>query len=261
MTFDLAYKSFLSTIREYGMQEQILRGVLVGFSGGADSMLLLHLLLRYQKESRFPLVAVHVHHGIRGENADRDAHFTEEICKSLGVEFCLLHTDVPALAESESIGIEEAARNARYSCFYNIIQSRNDISSIALGHNSTDNLETVIFHLMRGCGSGGLAGIPPVRENIIRPLIGLSREDIRSTLSSTVPHCRTPSTWQHNNPRRTRDDDGQVQDDNSQIQSCIRFLLRSAWRFCNDIQPQEVQILLRGYISGKALSLQDVSVT
>ncbi|MBP3591034.1 MAG: tRNA lysidine(34) synthetase TilS [Clostridia bacterium] len=183
MTFDLAYKSFLSTIREYGMQEQILRGVLVGFSGGADSMLLLHLLLRYQKENRFPLVAVHVHHGIRGETADRDAHFTEEICKSLGVDFCLLHTDVPALAESESIGIEEAARNARYSCFYNIIQSRNDISSIALGHNSTDNLETVIFHLMRGCGSGGLAGIPPVRENIIRPLIGLSKEDIRSALS------------------------------------------------------------------------------
>ncbi len=186
---DAAYESFLSVIRAYNMQESILRGVLVGFSGGPDSMLLLHLLLRYRQEWSFPLLAVHVHHGIRGAEADRDARFAEQACASLGVDFKLVRVDVPMIAAEKRIGTEEAARNARYDSFSDIIQSRSDISTVALGHNSTDNLETVLFHLFRGCGTGGLAGIPPVRDNIIRPLIELTKEEILSALAEkNIPY-------------------------------------------------------------------------
>ena len=180
---EVAYESFLSVIQEYGMQDSILQGVLLGFSGGPDSMLLLHLFLKYRKKCNFPLLAVHVHHGIRGENADRDARFAKQTCDLLGVDFRLVKYDVLALAKESRIGIEEAARNARYSCFNDIIRGRKDISTIALGHNSTDNLETVIFHLLRGCGTGGLAGIAPKRDNVIRPLIHLKKEEILAALN------------------------------------------------------------------------------
>ena len=86
----LAYERFLSSVKEYRMEEKLCRGVLVGFSGGPDSVLLLHLLKRYSEEQQpFKIVAAHVHHGIRGEEADRDAAFAEKVCKSLGVAFVI----------------------------------------------------------------------------------------------------------------------------------------------------------------------------
>lgn len=183
-----AYDRFLATVKEFGMEEKIRSGVLVGFSGGPDSVLLLTLLLRYREAHPFEIVAVHVHHGIRGDNADRDAAFTEEFCKRCGVAFILKKADVPAIAREKKLGIEEAARNVRYSFFDDIISGRSDIAAIALGHNATDNLETVIFHLMRGCGTGGLGGIPPVRDRVIRPLIALSKSEIVSALKeSDIP--------------------------------------------------------------------------
>ena len=180
--FSHAYESFLSVVEDYGMDARMRDGVLIGFSGGPDSVLLLHLLLFYQKKSPFKILAVHVHHGIRGESADRDAAFAQSMCESLNVEFILRSVDVPSLAKEKRIGIEEAARIARYNCFDEIISSRNDVSSIVLGHNATDNLETVIFHLLRGCGTGGLGGIPTVRDGILRPLIALSKAEILSAL-------------------------------------------------------------------------------
>ena len=179
-----AYLSFLHTIKEYGMDKQLKKGALIGFSGGPDSVLLLHLLLRYRKEQgAFPIVAVHVHHGIRGEEADRDAAFSQSVCDALGVPFEVRHVDVPSYAKNNGMGIEEAARDLRYRCFDDIIRSRNDIKTIVLGHNATDNLETVILHLLRGCGGGGLAGIPVTRDNVVRPLLSVSKETVLSALS------------------------------------------------------------------------------
>ena len=180
---DEAYGEFLLSIREHDMEKRISEGILLGLSGGADSMLLLHLLLRYRKEKEFPLLAVHIHHGIRGKSADRDADFCEQACKALGVAFVCKRFDVPSYAKEKRMGIEEAARSLRYSCFDDIIRGRNDVATIALAHNATDNLETVIFHLMRGCGSGGLGGIAPVRDNVIRPLITLTKAQICDALS------------------------------------------------------------------------------
>ena len=189
------YESAASAIDEYGMSDQLRSGVLVGLSGGADSVMLLHFLIEYRKRNfDFPIIAVHVNHNIRGDEAKRDAEFARELADSLGVEFILSSVDVPVMAKELSIGVEEAARDARYSEFARILSGRNDISAIAVAHNSTDNLETVLFNIMRGAGARGAAGIPPVRDNIIRPLINVSKGDICKLLNEAEVEYVTDST-------------------------------------------------------------------
>lgn len=189
------YECARRAIDEYGMTEKLRSGVLVGLSGGADSVLLLRFLLEYRTRSfDFPIVAVHVNHNIRGEEADRDERFAKGLAAELGVEFICISVDVPAIARDISLGLEETARNVRYSEFEKIISSRNDISTIAVAHNATDNLETVIFNIMRGAGTRGAAGIPPIRDNVIRPLINVSKPDICNLLSEGGIEYVTDST-------------------------------------------------------------------
>ncbi len=179
------YATIEKAIFEHNMLEHIMRGVLVGFSGGADSVLLLSFL--YEMKSRgeaFPILACHINHMIRDEEADRDEHFSEEFAKSLGIEFVSHHIDVPKMAEESSLGLEEAARNARYSKFLDIIKGRDDMESICVAHNASDNAETILFNIIRGAGTKGASGIPPVRDNILRPLIYLSKKEITSILDS-----------------------------------------------------------------------------
>ena len=177
------YAAALRAIDDHSMIERIKRGVLVGFSGGADSVMLLLLLLKIKETvCDFPIIAVHINHMIRGDEANRDEGFSRNFCLSLGVEFKAIRIDVPKIAEEKGIGIEEAARNARYSAFADFIADDNRFSTIAVAHNATDNLETVIFNMMRGAGISGMAGIQPVRDNIIRPLIYSSKSDITAVL-------------------------------------------------------------------------------
>ena len=123
------YETAESTVISENMAELIESGVLVGFSGGADSVLLLCFLREYIRRSgkSIPLLAVHVNHGIRGEEADRDECFSMEFAKQLGVEVTSVFIDVPTMSASSGLGIEEAARNARYSVFVDLINGRNDI--------------------------------------------------------------------------------------------------------------------------------------
>ena len=177
------YSDFLSAIATCHMEDMIRGGVVVGFSGGADSVMLLLFLLKYREDNDFPIKAVHVNHSIRGEEADRDENFSKEFCKSLGVDFEAVRVDVPALSKEKNVGIEEAARNARYKIFNDIILADSSFSSIAVAHNATDNLETVIFNMMRGAGIIGVSGIKPVRDNVIRPLIYLPKDSITEALT------------------------------------------------------------------------------
>ena len=182
-------------ISEHNMLEKIKQGVLVGLSGGADSVMLLIYLVELKKRiGDFPILAVHINHMIRGEEADRDELFSQKLSNKIGVQFVSLKIDVPKIAREESISLEEAARNARYLEFQKIINSRNDISYIALAHNATDNMETVLFNVLRGSGSRGAAGIPPVRENIVRPLILVSKKDIIWMLDDAGVEYMTDST-------------------------------------------------------------------
>lgn len=180
------YKIAEATVRDLSMTDHLHKGVLVGLSGGADSVMLLCFLIEYKKRNNldFSIVAAHINHGIRGEEADNDENFCKELCNNLGIELIIKGFSVPSLAKSSGIGIEEAARIARYTAFRMIISGRNDISSIATAHNMSDNAETVIFNILRGSGARGASGIAPVRENIVRPLIKIPKSDIYSALSS-----------------------------------------------------------------------------
>ncbi len=182
-------------IEDYGMAEKLLRGVLVGLSGGADSVMLLLTLCELRKTlGDFVIKAVHVNHMIRDGEAIRDEEFSRELCLKLDIPFSCERVDVPQLAKELSCGTEEAARRARYSIFDKIINVSEDLACVAVAHNSTDNLETIIFNIMRGAGIAGASGIPPVRDNVIRPLIYSSKQDITAALDSIGVSYVTDST-------------------------------------------------------------------
>ncbi len=157
--------------------------VLVGLSGGADSVALTHLLARCAARDGFPLTALHVHHGIRGAEADRDAAFCAAFAKTLGVELVTVRVDVPALAEASGDGLETAARDARYRVFDAVMRERG-IPLLATAHHADDNAETVLFRLCRGTGLNGLCGIPACRRLgdgwVTRPLLPFTKEEILS---------------------------------------------------------------------------------
>ncbi len=170
-TTNIVAGKFETAIKQYNMLDGC-TGILVGYSGGADSSVLLRLLCSLCRERDISLVAVHVHHGIRGDEADRDAEFCRRTCEELGVEFKLIRADIPALARETGRGIEETARDFRYSEFGRILESDARLSHVAVAHNSDDNAETMIFNLVRGCGIDGLGGIAPIRPlgNIALPI-------------------------------------------------------------------------------------------
>ena len=133
--------------------------VFVGFSGGADSMALLFLADRCCRERGVRCEAIHVHHGIRGEEADRDADACRSFCEERGIVLHIRYADVPAYAAEHRLGLEEAARQMRYGIFGEFLEACPD-SVCATAHSADDHLETVLFHLIRGSGIDGLCGIP-----------------------------------------------------------------------------------------------------
>lgn len=168
-------KQFGQLVKNYSMLDT--PSVLLAYSGGADSSVLLHLLVKARKKYGFSLTCVHVNHMIRANEADRDEDFCKRTCDSLGIPLIVVKKDVPSLAASQGQGLEEAAREFRYRVFDEICQ-RLDIKTVATAHNATDNAETVIFNLCRGSGIKGASGIAPVRDNIIRPILLSDKEQI-----------------------------------------------------------------------------------
>lgn len=154
--------------------------VVAGISGGADSVCLLFVLLEYQRRYGLEIAAVHVNHGIR-EEAAADAEFVEKLCREKGITFYLRETDIHTLAAEQKISQEEAGRNFRYAAFEEAAKLFG-AQKIAVAHNLNDRCETTLFHLFRGSGIKGLAGIMPVRNRIIRPLLCVERKEIESYL-------------------------------------------------------------------------------
>ena len=168
-----------SFIKKHNM---IIKGdtVICGLSGGADSVSLLLVLNEISKEMDFTLKALHVNHCLRGAESDRDENFCRELCKSLNIPFKAVSCNVTDFAEKNQLSVEESARILRYKIF----AENSDVSKIATAHNANDNLETVIFNLARGTALKGISGIPPIRDNIIRPLLAVSRSEIECYLNS-----------------------------------------------------------------------------
>lgn len=159
--------------------------VLAAVSGGADSVCMLHLLVRRAEETGMRVCAAHYEHGIRGAEALRDAAFVERLCCELGVELAVEHGDVPAYAAAHRLGTEEAARELRYK-FLAAAAARMGCRYIATAHNADDNAETVVFNLARGSGMKGLCGIPPQRDGVIRPLLAVTRAEIEAYLAANA---------------------------------------------------------------------------
>ena len=173
----------LSTIDKHNMLTYG-DGVVLGLSGGADSMCLLHVLLAFKDTYGLTVACAHIHHGLRTA-ADTDEVFVKEVCAALGVELRTYRVDVKAHAAEHRMNIEAAARELRYNCFNDAVRHFRQISGgtgfkIATAHNRNDVAETVLMNFLRGSGLSGLSGIPAVRGNIIRPLINTTRADIES---------------------------------------------------------------------------------
>ena len=158
--------------------QQLIEGndVIVGLSGGADSVCLAYTL----KKLGFRVLAVHVQHGIRGEESLRDAAFAKKFCEENGIEFFIENIDVPRKAEEEKLSLETCARNERYRIFneYSLRFS----APVAVAHNKNDQAETVLMHLIRGSGLNGLCGMKYKNKKIIRPLLDVSRGEIEAYL-------------------------------------------------------------------------------
>ncbi|MBP0962964.1 MAG: tRNA lysidine(34) synthetase TilS [Oscillospiraceae bacterium] len=169
----------LKTITEFNMLSQ---GdlVVVGLSGGADSVALLSLLCTLRNQLDLRLVACHINHNLRGQESLRDEQFVRALCQRLDVECRICSEDVAAAAKSQNRSVEEVARDIRYRFF---AETAGERGKIATAHTAADNTETVLMNLARGSGLRGLCGIPPVRGNVIRPLIGCTR-------SQTEQWCR-----------------------------------------------------------------------
>lgn len=180
----------INTIEIYGM---INKGdsITVALSGGADSVCLLMLLKELSKCLDFTLDAIHINHCIRGEESDRDENFCRDLCKKLGIPITVMRADVPVAAAEAKKSLEETARDIRYETFKNHAGKN---GKIATAHTLSDNAETVILNLARGTGLKGLCGIPPVRDNIIRPLIDVTRQQVEDYLNEKNQGFVTDST-------------------------------------------------------------------
>ncbi len=155
--------------------------ILVAFSGGADSSALLYLMAEYGRIHGATVYAAHVNHMIRGEEADRDEAHCARTAEKLGIKLFIKRADVPSLAKERGESVETCARNVRYE-FFDSLMEEYKIPLLATAHNANDNLETMIFNMIRGSGLSGMCGIPQTRScrggRIIRPILGMSREEI-----------------------------------------------------------------------------------
>jgi tRNA(Ile)-lysidine synthase len=171
--------------------------VAVAVSGGADSVALLVAMAGAREETGVVLSAIHIHHGLRGAEADGDAEFVADLTKQLEVSLRVEHGDVAALAAERGKGIEEAARALRYRCFHEVLRS-SEADAVATAHTLDDQAETVLMKLLRGAWTEGLGGIAPVVPveggRIVRPLLEVSRAEIVAYLEACGRSWREDST-------------------------------------------------------------------
>lgn len=169
-------KIVLKTIKENNLINDG-DSIVVGVSGGPDSITLLDILIKLQREIQFNIVVAHINHMIRKE-AILDQKYVEQYCKTKNIPFYVKEAKVEEIAKKQKIGTEEAGRNLRYE-FFNEILEKTKSNKIATAHTKNDNAETVLMNIIRGSGTSGLKGIEIKRENkYIRPLLEVSRTQI-----------------------------------------------------------------------------------
>lgn len=162
--------------------------VLIGVSGGPDSMCLLDIFQKLSIKRGYSIEVAHVNHLLRGESSKSDQEFVESYCKKYALSFYSCEINVNEFSKKNSMGIEEAARFVRYRFFNECTGDK--VSKIAVAHHQQDQVETVLMNLIRGCGLDGLTGIDYCAGNVIRPLLDCSRKEIEDyLLSNKIPFC------------------------------------------------------------------------
>ena len=173
-------------VEEYMKKHQMIHKedtVIVGVSGGSDSVCLLYMLLEYKKSIPFHIAVVHVNHKVRLD-ASIDADYVKSLCEKHELPFFLYVYDIKEYAKKNKISEEEAGRECRYQAFYDVAKKLNQKEyKIAVAHHKQDLAETVLFRLFRGTGLKGIRGILPVRDHIIRPLLEVGKEEIEEYLT------------------------------------------------------------------------------
>ncbi len=178
-------------------------GIVVGISGGYDSVCLLHILYSISSEFGLKLYPVHINHMLRGQEAQRDEDFVKEFCTSLGLQVFTKKIDIAAKAQSDRISLEEAGRNARYEEFNRVAQLT-CACKIAVAHSRNDQAETILMRIFRGTGPEGLKGIEYKRDNVIRPLLDADRLQIEDYVNKMGLKAITDSSNLHTDYFRNR---------------------------------------------------------
>jgi len=202
-----------NTVRDTILENHMLsRGdrCIIGVSGGADSMGLLHALIRLNGLFKVNYRVVHVHHGLRGAEADRDANFVRSTCARYNIPCKIIEVNVKDFASKHKLSIEEAARYLRYQAFeteaqrWEMEEDTQKQVLIAVAHNKEDNAETILMQLARGSGLKGISGMAPVRGRIIRPLLDISRSQIEAYLVKEEESWISDSTNEESDYTRNR---------------------------------------------------------
>jgi len=167
--------------------------VLIALSGGPDSIFALYFFHKYSQRFKIKIAAVHVHHQLRASEADLDEILCKEFCEKLDVEFYTVKINVKSFAKANKLSIEEAARFLRYGEFRRVAE-KTGCSKILTAHNMNDNTETVLLNLFKGAGLAGVSGIPIERQNIIRPLLSLTKKEILNYLKENKIQYRIDSS-------------------------------------------------------------------
>lgn len=200
------YRETVNRVEEYCRENGFLKedlGIVAGLSGGADSVFLLLILKELEQRWRLRIAAVHVNHGIRGEEAARDEEFAGRLAEKLGIVFHRFGGDIPAIAAARRMSEEEAGREFRYECFERV-RGELGYDYIAVAHHRQDQAETVLFQMLRGSGVRGMGGMRAVRGKVVRPLLCIDRAEILQGLEEKgVGYC-TDSTNGENRYCRNR---------------------------------------------------------
>ncbi len=182
-------------VKEYIKEHGLLKNndvLVIGASGGPDSMALLYILARLQSELGIKVIAAHVNHGLRIQG-DEEEQYVQEVCRELEIPFHSAHRDIRTLAKERKMSLEEAGREERYS-FFREVRLKAGADLIATAHHQDDSAETVLLHLIRGSGIKGLRGILPRQEMLIRPLLCVGKSEILGFLENEqIGYCQDQS--------------------------------------------------------------------
>ena len=201
---DKLEENFLKTIKENNLIEKGDK-IVVGVSGGPDSITLLECLNKYKEKLNYDIVVAHVNHLIRKDSTE-DEQFVENVCKDMKIKCYIKRVNIIELANKTKRGLEETGRNERYK-FFDEITKKEKANKIAIAHNMNDNAETILLNLIRGCGLNGLEGIQPIEyHKYIRPLINCKREEIeeycrKNNLNPRIDYTNKENIYKRNKIR------------------------------------------------------------